>query len=94
MSTKSELGPASATKGLGVPAKLPATVKWYSIAKGYGFASLQNDDRDIFLHHSEIADGLALTEGEQILIELGDGERGLFGAKIERIQPAMTARPA
>lgn len=61
-----------------------AVVKWYSLAKGYGFAHLPGDDRDVFLHHSEIEDGQPLVDGEKIELELGEGARGLFGARIRR----------
>lgn len=61
-----------------------AVVRWYSVAKGYGFARLPGDERDIFLHHSELQDGVPPEPGEPILIELGEGARGPFGAKILR----------
>lgn len=61
-----------------------AVVKWYSLAKGYGFARLPGDERDVFLHHSQLEHGHPPADGEEILIELGEGERGLFAAKIER----------
>ena len=61
----------------------PAVVKWYSISKGYGFALLPGEDREVFLHHSQLEDGPP-TDGEEVLLELGEGERGLFGARIQR----------
>lgn len=60
-----------------------AVVKWYSLAKGYGFAQLRGEDREIFLHHSQLEDGPP-KDGEEVLLELGEGERGLFGARIKR----------
>jgi CspA family cold shock protein len=60
-----------------------AVVKWYSIAKGYGFAQAPGEDREIFLHHSQLEDGPPV-DGEEVLLELGEGERGLFGARIKR----------
>lgn len=72
-------------------APVTATVKWYSLAKGFGFASLPGDERDVFLHHSHLEDGYLPVEGDEIQIELGEGERGLFGAKIQRAA-ALAAR--
>ena len=60
-----------------------AVVKWYSLAKGYGFAQLRGEDREVFLHHSQLEDG-APKDGEEVLLELGEGERGLFGTRIKR----------
>lgn len=68
-----------------------AVVKWYSLAKGYGFARLPGDEREVFLHHSHLEEGYLPADGEEILIELGEGERGLFAARIERA--AVLAAP-
>ena len=65
-------------------------VKWYSIAKGYGFIRREDDtgrsrdaapdscgeDADIFVHHSEIA-GDTLKEGERVRFELVSSPKGL-----------------
>lgn len=66
------------------PVHRKAVVRWYSLAKGYGFARLPGDERDIFLHHSELGGGAPPEPGEEILLELGEGERGLYGARIVR----------
>jgi len=89
---QSTLDPPIASSAPEIGTRRPAVVKWYSLAKGYGFARLPGDDRDVFLHHSQLEDGSPLEEGEQILIELGEGERGLFGARIQRALAAGAAR--
>lgn len=69
----------------------PAQVRWYSLAKGYGFARLTDadgnpdpDERDIFLHHSLLPQGEVLAEGEPILIEIAERERGPYATRLER----------
>ncbi len=62
-------------------------VKWYSLARGYGFIHHQNGgedgDKDVFVHHSEV--GEALTEGELVSFELVDSPKGPQARKVARI---------
>ena len=46
-------------------------VKWYSLARGYGFIrrdGVDDDAEDVFVHHSEVVDA-PLTEGERVSFE-------------------------
>ncbi len=52
-------------------------VKWYSLAKGYGFLALKDDGKDVFFHHSEIVgEDDFLAEGALVSFEIVDGPRG------------------
>ena len=57
---------------------LPARVKWFDKAKGFGFANVFRDQEDVFVHIDVLRrSGLAnLQAGEAIGIRLFDGERG------------------
>ena len=58
-------------------------VKWYSVAKGYGFIRRGDDaGADVFVHYSEIPhDGL--EEGDRVSFELVDGPKGLKARKVQ-----------
>src|SRR5215216_1747868 len=47
------------------------TVKWFNDAKGYGFISPDEGDKDVFVHHSNIAGTgfKSLTEGAKVEFE-------------------------
>ena len=55
------------------------TVKWFSDAKGFGFITPDEGDKDLFIHHSNIAgDGYkSLTEGSKVVFEQREGSRGV-----------------
>lgn len=63
---------------------LPARVKWFDKAKGFGFANIFGQKGDVFLHievlrHCGFAD---LTVGEAIALRVVDGRRGLMAAQV------------
>jgi CspA family cold shock protein len=54
------------------------TVKWFNDAKGYGFISPDEGDKDVFVHHSNIAGTgfKSLTEGAKVEFEVREGTKG------------------
>ncbi|MEM8932297.1 MAG: cold shock domain-containing protein [Acidobacteriota bacterium] len=52
-------------------------VKWYSVAKGYGFIAATDDDRDVFVHHSQLTAPDDLLEGDRVRFEMIEGPKGL-----------------
>ena len=60
-------------------------VKWYSLARGYGFIRREGDAEgaDVFVHYSEVPpDGL--EEGDRVSFELVEGPKGLKACKVQR----------
>ncbi len=63
---------------------LPARVKWFDKAKGFGFANLFGRSGDVFLHsevlrHSGLSD---LGVGEAVALRVVEGRRGLMAAQV------------
>lgn len=73
---------------------LPARVKWFDKAKGFGFANLFGDARDVFLHIEVIRQsGLAdLQPGEAIALRVIEGRRGLMAVQVKAWEAAAQAR--
>ena len=63
---------------------MQGTVKWFNIRKGYGFIQGE-DDKDYFVHMSEIADGESLDEGEQVTFEPAEGDRGPQAKEVKKV---------
>jgi CspA family cold shock protein len=54
------------------------TVKWFSDAKGYGFITPEGGEKDLFVHHTNIAgDGFkSLAEGSTVEFVSREGTKG------------------
>jgi cold shock protein len=54
------------------------TVKFFNADKGFGFISQPNEDKDVFVHYSNISgDGYkSLEEGQQVEFDVADGRKG------------------
>jgi CspA family cold shock protein len=61
------------------------TVKWFNNKKGYGFIN-ESSGRDIFVHFSSIEmEGYkSLDEGEHVIFEVEDSDRGPEARKVRR----------
>ena len=53
-------------------------VKWFNAQKGFGFINHENNEKDIFVHYSQIQDTgyRTLNEGEKVEFDLVSTERG------------------
>ena len=62
-------------------------VKWFNDAKGYGFITPENGEKDCFVHHSVIqSDGFrSLTEGERVEFDIVDGQKGPAAENVIKI---------
>ena len=54
------------------------TVKWFNDAKGFGFLTRDDGEKDVFVHHSAIQGSgfKRLTEGERVEFDVFHGLKG------------------
>ena len=59
------------------------TVKWFNMAKGYGFIEPESGEKDAFVHISAVQRaGLeTLREGQKVEFELVPGDKGRSSAE-------------
>lgn len=69
---------------------LPARVKWFDKAKGFGFANVYGRDEDVFLHIEVLRrSGLAdLAPGEALAIRIVDSRRGPIASLVSAWEAA------
>ena len=78
---------------------ITGNVKWFDVKKGFGFI-VGPSGQDVFVHFSSIeGDGFrTLKDGEPVLYEFYEGEKGCFAKDVRRVRdgnaPAASQRDA
>lgn len=72
---------------------LPARVKWFDKAKGFGFANVFGYPEDVFVHVEVLRQaGLAdLQPGEAVALRVVDGERGQMAASVTSWEAVLSS---
>ncbi len=59
------------------------TVKFFNENKGFGFISAE-DGKDYFVHISGLADGVEITENDEVTFEVEQGDRGPKAVQVNK----------
>jgi cold shock protein len=63
------------------------TVKWFNDAKGFGFITPENGQKDCFVHHSAIEGSgyKSLAEGDKVKFEVVQGQKGPASQNVKKL---------
>ena len=68
-------------------ARVSGTVKWFNDAKGFGFITPENGEKDCFVHHTAIeAEGFrSLAVGERVEFAIVQGQKGQAAERVTKL---------
>ena len=66
---------------------MQGTVKWFNDAKGFGFITPSDGQKDCFVHHSAIqGEGFkSLAEGAKVEFDTQEGQKGPEAANVRAL---------
>ena len=70
-----------------VLSKESGTLKWFNKEKGYGFITMEDEDKDVFLHWSGFGRStfeLDLPDGLEVEFDIEEGQKGPCATNLTR----------
>ena len=60
------------------------TIKFFNVAKGFGFITPENGGKDVFVHANDLG-GTQLHEGDKVEYEVVEGKKGPQASQVRVI---------
>ena len=59
-------------------------VKFFNKAKGFGFITSEEDEKDYFVHYSNVVDNAEIKDGDSVTFDVEEGDRGPKAVKVTK----------
>lgn len=68
-----------------VEERVLGTVKFFAKHRFFGFITREGEEKDIFFHGSNVLQEEDLEEGQEVVFDIVETEKGLQAVKVERV---------
>ncbi len=65
---------------------MKGTVKFFNAGKGFGFIACEEDGKEYFVHQTNLAEGVVITDNDAVEFDVEEGDRGPKAVNVRKVE--------